>query len=97
MLLRSGDTSGAALFVDRWQPGASAWLHASRKDMQQRLKNEHFKVITGGLLGINCFKSVPPLTACPSCTECVGTDVAAHVLRCKSVYTGDNNRCHNAL
>jgi len=87
-------------FVDRWQPGprASAWLHASRKDPRQRLKNDHFRVIVGGLLGINCIttREVHSDTPCP---ERVSPDVTAHwhVLRCRAVYTGDNDRRHNAL
>ena len=96
-LLDEGDRANAARFVDRWQKGASAWLHATRKDERQRLKNPYFRVAVGHLLGINCFPEVPPETECPLCHSQVGPDIAAHTLACKPCRTGDNNRRHQAV
>ena len=96
-LLEAGDVAGAARFVDRWQQGASAWLQASRKDARQQLKNAHFRVAVGLLLGINCFPDVQQETPCPRCPNVVGPHLQRHMLRCKAVYTGGNNRRHNAV
>ena len=96
-LLQSGDVSGSARFVDRWQKGASSWLHASRKDARQHLQNAHFRVAVGGLLGVNCFPEVDRNTPCPRCPNTVGSDMGGHMLQCKAVYTGGNNKRHNAV
>ena len=96
-LLERGDLAGAARFVDRWQQGASAWLHASRKDARQQLKNAHFRVAVGLLLGINCFPEVRRETPCPRCPGEVGPHLQQHMLRCKAIYTGGNNKRHNAV
>ena len=98
-LLKRGDKgrAAAARMADRWQRGASAWLHATRKDPHQRLKNAHFRVAVGTLLGINCFKEIHPTTQCPLCHTAIGHDVIEHCLRCKAAYTGDNNRRHQAM
>ena len=96
-MLEAGDVAGAARFVDRWQQGASAWLHASRKDPRQQLKNAHFRVAVGLLLGINCFPDVQQETPCPRCPNVVGPHLQQHMLRCKAVYTGGNNKRHNAV
>ena len=82
--------------VDRWQRGASAWLHATRRDPRQRLQNAYFRVAVGRLLGVNCFPEVDPQSICPNCKGAVGIDPGAHGLRCKSTFTGDNNRRHNS-
>jgi len=63
-LLRRVDKAAAARMKDRWQRGASAWLNATRKDPWQRLKNTHFSVAVGTLLGINCFKEIAAETPC---------------------------------
>ena len=99
VLLKRGDKgiAAAARMSDRWQRGASAWLHATRKDPHQRLKNAHFRVAVGTLLGINCFKEIQPVTQCPLCHDAIGHDVIEHCLRCKAAYTGDNNRRHQAM
>jgi hypothetical protein len=97
VFLAQGDLAGAARFVDRWQRGASAWLHATRKDDKQSLKNQYFRVAVGRLVGINCFADVPPETPCPLCKTAVGPDVIAHTLSCRSCRTGDNNRRHQAI
>jgi hypothetical protein len=99
VLLKRGDKgiAAAARMSDRWQRGASAWLHATRKDPHQRLKNAHFRVAVGTLLGINCFKEIQPATQCPLCHDAIGHDVIEHCLRCKAAYTGDNNRRHQAM
>ena len=98
-LLRQGDKgrAAAARFVDRWQKGASAWLNATRLDPWQRLKNAHFRVAVGTLLGINCFAEVAAETPCPHCHDAVGADLVEHALRCRAAYTGDNNRRHQAM
>jgi hypothetical protein len=90
-------TAAAARFVDRWQRGASAWLHASRKDPRQRFKNAEFRIAVGTLLGLKCFKEVPASTPCPHCHAAIGEDLIEHALRCKAAYTGDNNRRHQAM
>ena len=96
-LLRRGDKAAAARMKDRWQRGASAWLNATRKDTWQRLKNAHFRVAVGTLLGINCFKEIAAETPCPHCQDAIGNDLIAHTLRCRAAYTGDNNRRHQAM
>ena len=95
--LRVGDNVRAARFVDRWQPGASAWLHACRKDARQHLKNAHFRVAVGGLLGVNNFPELDANTPCPCCLELVGANMERHMLRCKATYTGGQNKRHNAV
>jgi len=96
-MLATGDKASAARFVDRWQRGASAWLHASRKDMRQRLINPYFRVAVGRLVGVNCFADVPPETPCPLCKTAVGPDLVTHTLTCRPCRTGDNNRRHQAV
>ena len=95
-LREAGNLSEAARFVDRWQQGASGWLHASRADKKQRLLNAYFRVATGQLLGLNCFRDVAPQTPCPCCDQQIGTSLVTHALLCRSLRTGDNNRRHNA-
>jgi hypothetical protein len=95
-LIKRGELAAAARLKDRWQRGASAWLNACRKDPYQQMKNAHFRVAVGWLLGINCFKEIPHETPCPFCHKPVG-DLMIHRLRCKAAYTGDNNRRHNAM
>jgi hypothetical protein len=98
-LLQQGDKgrAAAARFVDRWQKGASAWLNATRLDPWQRLKNAHFRVAVGTLLGINCFAEVAAETPCPHCLDVSGPNLVEHALRCRAAYTGDNNRRHQAM
>jgi hypothetical protein len=96
-LLQAGDKAGAARFVDRWQPGASAWLQACRKDVRQHLKNAHFRVAVGGLLGVNNFPDIDANTPCPRCPNQVGGNMECHMLVCKAIYTGGQNKRHNAV
>ena len=101
-LLNHGDPkskAAAARMKDRWQRGASAWLNATRRDPWQRLKNAHFRVAIGTLLGINCFAEVAAESPCPNCRIpiMIGADLIEHTLRCKAAYTGDNNRRHQAM
>ena len=65
-LIKRGELAAAARLKDRWQRGASAWLNACRKDPYQQMKNAHFRVAVGWLLGINCFKEIPHETPGPA-------------------------------
>ena len=37
------------------------------------------------------------MTPCPRCPNVVGPHLQQHMLRCKAVYTGGNNKRHNAV
>ena len=86
---------GLGVWSLRWQRGASAWLHASRKDPKQKLQNAYFRIAVGLLLSINCFSDISSETQCPCCHQIMGpTSLVIHA-QCRSIRTGDNNRRHN--
>ena len=95
-LLQRSDLRGAARFKDSWQPGALAWLHASRKDPKQCIPNAEFRLAVGNVLSINGFPDVPSATPCPGCKSPIGEDLGGHLLCCKQTRTGNDNRSHNA-